>query len=267
LERSEQQVRRMASMLTMAEHAERRRISQVLHDDLQQQLHSIQMKLSAARSAIGQGKFESAIRHLEAAENWSGEGVDTARRLTVDLSPPILKSEGLAESLEWLVSQMRKMHGLDVILAGERELQLHDDAKRVLVYQVVRELLFNVVKYANTDSARIELRRVNDNLEMRVVDEGVGFDPQKLRYEPKPGGGGFGLASASERLALVGGHLDIESAPGFGTCITLHVPLDGIPRQEPAGGAAQAPPQASGPGIDMLRIDTQDPDQERGWIS
>ncbi|HWG10742.1 MAG TPA: PAS domain S-box protein [Rhodanobacteraceae bacterium] len=267
LERSEQQVRRMASMLTMAEHAERRRISQVLHDDLQQQLHSIQMKLSAARSAIGQGKFESAIRHLEAAENWSGEGVDTARRLTVDLSPPILKSEGLAESLEWLVSQMRKMHGLDVILAGERELQLHDDAKRVLVYQVVRELLFNVVKYANTDSARIELRRGNDNLEMRVVDEGVGFDPQKLRYEPKPGGGGFGLASASERLALVGGHLDIESAPGFGTCITLHVPLDGIPRQEPAGGAAQAPPQASGPGIDMLRIDTQDPDQERGWIS
>ncbi len=251
LEQSEQQVRRMASMLTMAEHQERRRISQVLHDDLQQQLHSIQMKLSAARAAIGQGKFDSAIRHLEVAENWSGEGVDTARRLTVDLAPPILKSEGLAEALEWLVSQMRRMHGLDVILAGERDLQLRDDAKRVLIYQIVRELLFNVVKYANTSNARIELRRTDRDMEICVVDEGVGFDPRKLRYETKPGGGGFGLTSANERLALVGGSLEIESAPGFGTSVTLRVPRDtimagNVAAQAPGDELEDIPPEAFG---------------------
>ena len=269
LEQSEQRVRRMASMLTMAEHQERRRISQVLHDDLQQQLHSIQMKLSAARSAIGQGKFDSAIRHLEVAENWSGEGVDTARRLTVDLAPPILKSEGLTEALEWLVSQMRKMHGLDVILAGERELQLRDDAKRVLIYQVVRELLFNVVKYANTSNARIELRRTDRHMEICVVDEGVGFDPQKLRHEPKPGGGGFGLTSANERLALVGGSLEIESAPGFGTTVILRVPLDTVAQANGNGEAHAAGPPAedlpsdSGYGPMGEQPDWNDPDRSR----
>ena len=265
LEQSEQQVRRMASMLTMAEHQERRRISQVLHDDLQQQLHSIQMKLSAARSAIGQGKFDSAIRHLEVAENWSGEGVDTARRLTVDLAPPILKSEGLTEALEWLVSQMRKMHGLDVILAGERDLQLRDDAKRVLIYQVVRELLFNVVKYANTSNARIELRRTDRHMEICVVDEGVGFDPQKLRREPKPGGGGFGLTSANERLALVGGSLEIESAPGFGTTVILRVPLDTIVQPNGNGASLSAEPATEDLPPDDFHGDSRTDEDPADW--
>ncbi|MBS0431127.1 MAG: PAS domain S-box protein [Proteobacteria bacterium] len=267
LERSEQQVRRVASMLTMAEHAERRRISQVLHDDLQQQLHGIQMKLSAVRSAIDDGRFDSALRHLETAENWSGEGVDTTRRLTVDLSPPILKSEGLAEALEWLVSQMRKMHGLDVILAGERELPVHDDGKRVLVYQVVRELLFNVVKYANTGSARIELRRGDGDVEIRVVDEGVGFDPQKLRREPRPGGGGFGLASAGERLALIGGRMEIESAPGFGACITLHVPSDEISRQDDFAGDGEGMHPSSADPAEAAPRESQDPAQDENRLA
>ncbi|HET7556979.1 MAG TPA: GAF domain-containing protein, partial [Rhodanobacteraceae bacterium] len=133
---SERRVREMASQLTMAEHAERRRISQVLHDDLQQQLHSIQMKLASARGSLGRGDEARTLKHLNDAEQWSGEGVETARRLTVDLSPPILKSEGLAEALEWLVTQMREMHGLHVSIGGDRDLQMHDDAKRVLIYQV-----------------------------------------------------------------------------------------------------------------------------------
>ncbi|MGH8211642.1 MAG: sensor histidine kinase [Rhodanobacteraceae bacterium] len=246
----------------MAEHRERRRISQVLHDDLQQQLHSIQMKLSAARAAIGQGKFDSAVRHLEVAENWSGEGVDTARRLTVDLAPPILKSEGLTEALEWLVSQMRKIHGLDVVLAGERDLQLRDDAKRVLIYQIVRELLFNVVKYANTSNARIELRRSEHHMEICVVDEGVGFDPRKLRYELQPGGGGFGLTSANERLALVGGSLEIESAPGFGTSMTLRVPLDSVVQGSESGTA-----HAAEPSVEDLPPDAFGAGAQPGWYN
>jgi len=222
---SERDVRRMASQLTMAEHAERRRISQILHDDLQQQLHSIQMKLASARNALGRGDDARTLRHLCDAEQWSGEGVETARRLTVDLSPPILKSEGLAEALDWLVTQMREMHGLKVSVGGDRDLQMHDDAKRVLIYQIVRELLFNIVKHAGIDEARIELRRHDDMLDVCVLDEGSGFDPATLRH-PKPrSGGGFGLTSAYERLNLLGGGIEVDSAPGIGTSIVLHVPI------------------------------------------
>ncbi|HET6907478.1 MAG TPA: GAF domain-containing protein [Rhodanobacteraceae bacterium] len=222
---SERRVRDMASQLTMAEHAERRRISQILHDDLQQQLHSIQMKLASARNALGRGDEARTLRHLTDAEQWSGEGVETARRLTVDLSPPILKSEGLAEALDWLVTQMREMHGLHVVVSGDRDLRMHDDAKRVLIYQVVRELLFNIVKHAGTNEARIELRRSEDILDVCVLDEGRGFEPERLRKEGQRKAGGFGLTSAHERLSLLGGGIEVDSAPGIGTAIVLHVPL------------------------------------------
>ncbi|MGN6312422.1 MAG: GAF domain-containing protein [Rhodanobacteraceae bacterium] len=222
---SERRVRDMASQLTMAEHAERRRISQILHDDLQQQLHSIQMKLASARNALGRGEEAKTLRHLTDAEQWSGEGVETARRLTVDLSPPILKSEGLAEALDWLVTQMREMHGLHVAVSGDRDLRMHDDAKRVLIYQIVRELLFNIVKHAGTHQARIELRRSEGMLDVCVLDEGKGFEPEQLRKEGRRKAGGFGLTSAHERLNLLGGGIEVDSAPGIGTAIVLHVPL------------------------------------------
>lgn len=225
LERSEREVRRMASQLTMAEHAERRRISQIVHDDLQQQLHSIQMKLASARKTLSRGEDEKTLKHLADAELWSGEGVDTARRLTVDLSPPILKSEGLAEALDWLVSQMQHMHGLRVEVNGDRDLRMHDDAKRVLVYQVVRELLFNIVKYAGVDCAQVELRRQHAMLDVCVRDAGSGFNPADLRRSRTRNAGGFGLTSAQERLDLLGGSVDVTSAPGSGTCVVLHVPL------------------------------------------
>jgi PAS domain S-box-containing protein len=233
LERSERDVRRMASQLTMAEHAERRRISQILHDDLQQQLHSIQMKLASARNALGRGDEARTLRHLSDAEQWSGEGVETARRLTVDLSPPILKSEGLAEALDWLVTQMRQMHDLHVSVTGDRDLRMHDDAKRVLIYQIVRELLFNVVKHAGTNRARIELRRSDDVLDVCVLDEGQGFDPEQLRRPRPRSAGGFGLTSAQERLNLLGGSIDVDSSPGVGTSIVLHVPLRHESADEP----------------------------------
>jgi PAS domain S-box-containing protein len=222
---SERRVRDMASQLTMAEHAERRRISQILHDDLQQQLHSIQMKLASARSALGRGDEARTLRHLTDAEQWSGEGVETARRLTVDLSPPILKSEGLAEALDWLVTQMREMHGLHVVVSGDRDLRMHDDAKRVLIYQIVRELLFNIVKHAGTNRAKVELRRNDETLDVCVLDEGRGFEPDKLRKQGPRKAGGFGLTSAHERLSLLGGSIEVDSAPGIGTAIVLHLPL------------------------------------------
>jgi PAS domain S-box-containing protein len=238
LEGSERELRRVASMLSMAEHAERRRISQILHDDLQQQLHSIQMKMAAARAAIERGDHAAGMRHLETAEAWCGEGVEITRRLTVDLSPPILKSEGLAESLDWLVSQMRAMHGLDVDVTGDRELPMPDDATRVLIYQIVRELLFNIVKHAGTDHGHIELHQQDDRLDVCVSDEGHGFDPAAMRWPRTGRVGGFGIASAGERLAMLGGALEIDSSPKSGTRVVLHVPTSARPDRP---GAAPPP--------------------------
>jgi CheY-like chemotaxis protein len=162
--------------------------------------------------------------------------------LSAELSPPILQEGGLADGLEWLARWMRDRHRFNVDLAIEARPHLDEDVK-VLLFESVRELLLNAVKHAGVPGARVRLGRVGaDRLRVEVSDEGVGFDSGRM---PPPGerGGGFGLFSIRERIALVGGVLEIENSPGKGSRFTLIAPA----RKEPAvpGYVVQKPPDAA----------------------
>jgi CheY-like chemotaxis protein len=95
---------------------------------------------------------------------------------------------------------------------------------RVLLFQSVRELLFNVVKHAEVETAEVCLRRLDDHVKITVSDKGKGFDPQAA-YPCEGKGGGFGLFSIRERLNLLGGTMEVDSAPGRGSRFTLCAPL------------------------------------------
>ena len=94
----------------------------------------------------------------------------------------------------------------------------------MLLFQILRELLFNVVKHAGTNRVTIELRDVDDHLAIRVIDRGEGFDVEAAAARAEQDGG-FGLFSVRERLSLIGGRMEIDSAPGAGTRITVHAPV------------------------------------------
>ena len=224
VEERTRQVRKLASTLTMAEQAERRRISQVLHDDLQQRLFGVQMKLSFVRRDA-EGDREKLLEHVTGAEAWVENAIETTRQLTVDLSPPVLKSEGLADMLGWLVTQMDVMHGLEVELVAAHAFRLPDEDVRVLLFQIVRELLFNVVKHAGVRHATVELREADGRVAIGISDGGRGFDVEAAAARAE-GEGGFGLFSVRERLGLVGGRMEIESGPAEGTRITVHAPVE-----------------------------------------
>jgi signal transduction histidine kinase len=100
---------------------------------------------------------------------------------------------------------------------------------RVLLFQIVRELLFNVVKHADTDRATVTIDEADGGLIIIVADEGAGFDPAALKPKTE---GGFGLFSVRERLRLFGGTLEIESAPGEGTRMIATIPAVLIPPSE-----------------------------------
>lgn len=222
LARSYDEVRRLAATLSRAEHEERRRISGILHDHLQQVLFCAQMKL---RAALGEKKpdaaaFEEAIAR---AEGWVEEAILAVRRLMVELSPPVLKTEGLVEMLNWLAGQMKEMHSLTVeIIAGD-DVRIPDADWRLLLFQTVRELLFNVVKHAETDRARVELVCENGSVLIRVSDDGRGFEPTAVKGGASAGG--FGLSRLEERLGLFGATLSIESGRGRGTRAAVWAPL------------------------------------------
>ncbi len=227
LERRYEQVQTLAEALTRAEHAERRRIAQLLHDDLQQRIYGFRMHAQRLRNGVPP-KEEAEV--LAVMDDLAAEALRLTRTLTTDLSPPALEAKGFAAALEWLVTRMEERHGLDARLEGAWPSDAEPrEEVRVLLYRLVQELLFNVVKHAGTRRATITASRQGNQLTVAVEDEGAGFDPSQVKGAFSSEGdfseGDFGLISARERLALFGGEVRLETAPGEGTRVMLRVPL------------------------------------------
>ena len=209
------QVRELAAALTVAEQEERRRIAYVLHDDLQQQLHGLEMLLGIARRAVPSDA--EADRLLARSSELLAGATALTRTLSTELSPAVLDSDDLPEALRWLADRAREWHGLAVDVEAGPDVPPVAPAVRVLVYHVVRELLFNVAKHAGVGAAHVRVEAGAGAVAVHVEDGGGGFDVG-ARAE------GFGLRSVRDRLELLGGRLDVASAPGAGTRATVTVP-------------------------------------------
>jgi len=226
-ERTEQ-VRNLVVQLTMSEQEERRRISSILHDDLQQRLFSLIFQLYTVRDALGTDPetTRQAINEIEEALQVS---VKITRELSVDLSPPVLYNEGLVEALLWLSNRMQQQYGLAVEVRSAATLPATDEDVRVLLFQIVRELLFNVVKHAGVNQARVTVAHTDEHVQIEVSDEGSGFPVDTEAVAGANGGApkqnSQGLQRIEQRLKLLGGALEVASTPGEGTRVTLYSPL------------------------------------------
>jgi signal transduction histidine kinase len=220
----EESVRDLASRLTMAEHQERDRIAQILHDDLQQLLYSIRLRFTFLREGIGSENGNDQLENVAKAEEWVDQAIRTTQQLAVDLSPQVLRNEGLVESLRWLAAQMEQLHGLRVRIDAKAGTLL-SKAADILLFQSIRELLFNVVKHAETDEGFVDLSEADGTLRIRVVDRGKGFDVAEMKKHQ-----GFGVLSIQHRASLLGGEMGIESEAGKGTAATIELPIESIKR-------------------------------------
>ncbi|MCB0211394.1 MAG: response regulator [Anaerolineae bacterium] len=222
LEKRNQQIRDLASALTLAQQQERRQIAQTLHDNLQQILHGIHVRTLLLNSDLPSKQQATIEPHIEEMENLIDQALEVIRTLSVDLSPPLLKGEGLDVAFEWLASQMKRRHGLTITLEGEANCNVDHDDVRVLIFQMVRELLFNVVKHAGVEAAHLKYFTEDGFVKIKVIDNGSGFDASHLTQAKNDGS--FGLYSIQERLDLFGGNLEINSLPNNGTTIMITIP-------------------------------------------
>lgn len=216
-----EQTRRLALALTAAERRERARISELLHDHVQQLIHGARIWAETLGDQLGDDPPE-ALEQLSALLRDAGEAI---RSLSVELSPPMLQSDGLGPALRWLASHVESLHGLQLTVDLPSPLEVPTEDLRTLLFRSVRELVFNVVKHAGVDTATVRARCDEATCVIEVQDEGAGFDPDALTEDAGPNGH-FGLFSIRERLDLVGGTLTIDAAPGAGTRARIEVPLD-----------------------------------------
>jgi signal transduction histidine kinase len=222
LETRTEQVRQLVTQLTMSEQEERRRISNLLHDDLQQRLYSVNFQLSTLRRLVTSQEGEEAQQIINEIEESLSDSVKLTRNLSVDLSPPVLHNEGLFEALRWLAAQMEQQNRLVVSVVAEDGLPPLDKDLRVLLFRVVRELLFNVIKHAAVLTTVVALAYQDDHFCIEVSDQGQGFDANIQADQNSQG-----LLRITQRLHLLDGRINIDSRLGEGTRITLYVPLRG----------------------------------------
>ena len=217
---SEERLRALATQLSSVEEQERRAIAAGLHDDISQTLALCKMRmadLDESSPASDVASISGEVRGL------LDEAINRTRSLTFRLSPPILYELGFVAAVEWLAEQLEEEHGVVFSIEQNSQLPPIGDEVSVLLFRAVRELLINVIKHAQTNTARVSIDRNGDHVRVVVQDAGVGFDMAQPDSRGRPPG--FGLFNVRERLNYVGGVLQIESQPGAGTRVAMIVPL------------------------------------------
>jgi len=221
------QLKSLASQLTLIEEQERRRFATYLHDQIGQALFISKIKLEMLKkSAFLTDTVESLDEILKTIE----QVIMDTRSLTFELSPPILYQLGLEAALEWLVEQIKEHDGIMAKFEDDKLPKPLDDNMKILLFQAVRELLINVTKHAQARNVKVFLRKEGTQVKVCVEDDGVGFIPSEVGSSSYKNNC-FGLFSIKERLDHLGGQHEIESKPGHGTRITLIAPLNSKKRR------------------------------------
>lgn len=224
LRHRQEDLRSLASELSLAEERERRRLATDLHDHVGQTLALLKLKLThlrrTAAGVLPSEPFDDLGTLVE-------EAIARVRALTVEVSSPVLYEVGFEAAVSALAGKTLDDQGILWTVHDDWQPKPLAEDMKVLLFQVVRELLHNVVKHAGARRVTITLRREHGEMVCVVEDDGVGFVPES------PGrGGGFGLFSIRERLFHLGARFEIRSSPGKGTAVVLRAPLT-LPRDLP----------------------------------
>jgi len=244
------QLQKLTLELSETEDRERQRMAEILHDDLQQVLAAAKFHVSLMKS---RAKDDAALRAIAAhVDQMLADAIGKSRSLSHELSPAVLHHGDLAEALRWLANQVQTQHGLAVHVQAHHQVHVHSDAIKSFLYKATQELLFNVVKHAHVNNARVQIRTYGRCVCLVVSDRGRGFDPQALRDAA-----GFGLLNVRERVELLGGRMKIKSSRDRGSTFVVAVPnreiVSGSPEVEmKAMGQAKIAERMAGDG--RLRI-------------
>jgi len=214
--RARQQVRDLSEHMEVHLEAERKQIATEVHDQCGQVLTLVKMEIAVLRSAARQAPLLlDSVQRLDEQVN---DLVQMSRDLIARLRPPALDL-GLVPALEWLAGEWSRQTGMTCEFScAVDELALPDD-KATTLFRIVQESLTNAARHAQADWVHVGLGMVEGSLDLRVADNGRGFEPNNDHA------GHFGLMGMQERAQRVGANLQVTSAPGAGTQVRVSMPL------------------------------------------
>ncbi len=207
------ELRALSRRLLMIQEEERRFLARELHDEIGQMLTGLSLTLSTAATKDGQ---------LAEAQRIVAELTEQVRQLSMDLRPAALDAYGLIPALRGHIERYEKQTGVTVDLRAEGLERRFASPVESTAYRIVQEALTNLARHAETSRGIVQLFADEQTLTVSIRDHGSGFDPAAVRD-------GSGLGGMRERAELLGGTLDIDTAPGAGVRITAELPLTSSP--------------------------------------
>ncbi len=220
-------LRQQLAQVTAAQEEERRRIARELHDGVGPALASMNLRLHTARKLLERDQ-RSAAEEIEELAELAQANIQDIRRMIYDLRPAVLDELGLVPALRDYLARCQREHGLVIDFTADEGERLPAPVETTL-FRVAQEALNNVVRHAGAQQVDVDLTWDDAHLTLRIADDGRGFDPQAPRS-----GTHLGLWSMRERVEQLGGHFEVDSAPGIGTMVKARVPLALTARVEPA---------------------------------
>jgi len=213
LRRIDDERSRSARLVLRAQEEERGRLARDLHDEVNQSLTAILLRLEALNQSGAPGVADE-VAELKLLVN---QAMDELLRLARHLRPSALDDHGLESAIASQVRRFASQTGISADVKTLGEPVALDSDQEIAAYRFTQEALSNVAQHADASRVEVELSTNGHRLEVRVRDDGRGFEPDSEHQ-------GVGLIGIAERARLVGARFEVESRPGAGTALTLQVP-------------------------------------------
>jgi two-component system, NarL family, sensor histidine kinase UhpB len=219
--RLEHERRESGRAVLRAQEQERTRIAQDLHDEVNQALTAILLRLEA----LSQDSPPDRVDEVAELKRLVNQAMEELLNLARQLRPTALDDHGLMPAIEAQLKRFSARTGIEVRVSTEGEPETLPEDVQTAVYRILQEALANIGRHAGATAVSVEMEVEDERLELHIRDDGVGFDPSAVVREVGDGGpgAGLGLSGMVERARLAGGELDVRSAPGGGTTVTLRI--------------------------------------------
>lgn len=213
----------VSEQIIRAQEEERKRIARELHDETSQSLTSIVFSLEAVEQLFTEAMDEQLRSRLRHTKEIAQRTLDETRRLMFDLRPSVLDDLGLVPALRWFINQRVLPAGLAVEFAADGLTGRLSDELETAMFRIMQEAITNAVKHSKAKNIKVEVKHESDLLVGTITDDGRGFHPVHVAGKRQKDRG-LGLFGMQERAVLVGGTVQILSAPGRGTTVRVAVP-------------------------------------------
>jgi PAS domain S-box-containing protein len=221
LRESDKELRILSNQLLSTEEKERKRIARELHDGIGQALSAIKFSVENSLRELRNRPNRSELKPLEAIIPLTQKTIEEVRRIVKDLRPAILDDLGILATITWFCREFQKVYA-NIEIKKDIDIREKDipSPLKTVIYRILQEALNNIAKHSRADAVQLGLKRKNSRIELKVHDNGRGFDFRKA-ISLKASRRGFGLASMRERAELSGGVFTIDSSAGKGTTVRL----------------------------------------------